>query len=128
MSTHPRQLGNYELRERLGQSERAEVWKSFDSALQRYVAVKLFFADLLNESPIIADVERKARVITSLYHPHIVRVHTVSIVRPPQSPGTFPYIVMDYIEGSNLDAYIRITSRIRKYPPPVGIVHLFTGI
>jgi serine/threonine protein kinase len=39
-----------------------------------------------------------------------------------------PYMVMDYVEGSNLADYIRTTSRIRKYPSPVDIVHLFTRI
>ena len=41
MSTNPRQLGKYELRERLGSGGMAEVWKGFDTQLHRYVAIKI---------------------------------------------------------------------------------------
>src|SRR5437588_236285 len=43
MSTNigPRRLGKYELRELVGRGGIAEVWKAFDTHLQRFVAIKL---------------------------------------------------------------------------------------
>ena len=47
MSMEPlRRLGKYELRERLGQGGMAEVWKAFDTQLQRYVAIKVLHSKL----------------------------------------------------------------------------------
>ena len=40
MSTEPRHLGKYELRERLTRGGHGEVWKGFDTQLRRDVAIK----------------------------------------------------------------------------------------
>src|SRR2546430_1104179 len=37
----PQRLGKYELHQRLGRGGMAEVWKAFDTQLQRYVALKI---------------------------------------------------------------------------------------
>ena len=46
MSTEPRYLGKYELRERLARGGQGEVWKAFDTQLRRYVAIKQLHANL----------------------------------------------------------------------------------
>jgi len=71
----PQRLGKYELRERLGRGSIAEVWKAFDTQLQRPVALKILYADLLNDPHFIARFEHEAQVIASLHHPNIVRVY-----------------------------------------------------
>jgi serine/threonine protein kinase len=124
----PQRLGKYELRERLGRGNMAEVWKAFDTQLQRSVALKILHADLLNDPHFIARFEHEAQVIASLHHPNIVRVHDFHLARPPESEGTLAYIVMDYVEGMTLSEYIRNTSRMGKFPSPTDIIQLFTPI
>src|SRR6266516_1893187 len=110
MSTSPRLLGKYELRERLGRGGMAEVWKAFDPQLQRFVAIKIMHADLQNDPDFMNRFLREARVGASLHHPNIVQIHDFQISRPPDSDSTIAYMVMDYIEGQTLAEYIRETS------------------
>ena len=128
MSTSPRLLGKYELRQRLGRGGMAEVWKAFDPQLQRFVAIKIMHADLQNDPDFMNRFLREARVVASLHHPNIVQIHDFQISRPPESDSTIAYMVMDYIEGQTLAEYIRETSSTGKFPPPGEIVRLFTSI
>src|SRR6266849_9163105 len=77
-------LGKYELRERLGRGGMAEVWKAFDSQLERYVAIKILHADLQSDPEFLTRFTREARVIASLHHPNIVQIHDFQIYQPPE--------------------------------------------
>ena len=126
--TSPQHLGKYELQERLGQGSMAEVWKAFDTQSHRYVAIKLFHANLQADSDFSTRFQREAQVIASLHHPNIVQCYDFSI---PQHIGTqnIPaYIVMDYVEGETLASYIRNTARKGKFLPVADIVRLWTPI
>src|SRR5947209_3855498 len=126
--TGPRKLGKYELRELLGRGGSAEVWKAYDTQLERYVALKILHTDLQNDPSFIARFQREARVIASLHHPNIVQIHDFKISQLPESTSTIVYMVMDYVEGQTLATYIRNTSRAGKFPSPSEILHLFTSI
>src|SRR6516162_1622356 len=127
-SSNPQRLGKYELRESLGRGGMAEVWKAYDSQLERYVAIKLLHADLQNDPEFLTRFSREARVIASLHHPNIVQVHDFQIAQPPESNGPLAYMVMDYVEGQTLAQYIRSTSRIGKFPSATELVQLFASI
>ena len=104
--TGPRKLGKYELRELLGRGGSAEVWKAYDTQLERYVALKILHADLQNDPSFTACFQCEARVIASLYHSNIVQIHDFQISHPPESSSTIAFMVMDYV-GQTLAAYIR---------------------
>ena len=63
MSTAPRQLGKYELLERLGHGGIAEVWKALDPQLQRSVAIKLLHPNLRDDPSFTNRFEREAQLI-----------------------------------------------------------------
>jgi eukaryotic-like serine/threonine-protein kinase len=129
MSTEPlRRLGKYELRERLGQGGMAEVWKAFDTQLQRYVAIKLLHTKLLEDPNFVTRFELEAQLIASLHHPNIVQIHDFQVSRPPETDRTIAYMVMAYVEGQTLARYIASTSAQGKIPSPNEIVNLFTSI
>jgi eukaryotic-like serine/threonine-protein kinase len=130
MSSQPgsQRLGKYELRERLGRGGMSEVWKAFDTQLQRYVAIKLLHADLQTDPEFITRFTREARVIASLHHPNIVQIYDFQTTNPSESNVPGAYMVMEYVEGQTLAQYIRTTSRVGKFPPAIDIVHLFTSI
>ncbi|HXL38345.1 MAG TPA: protein kinase [Ktedonobacteraceae bacterium] len=127
-SSNPQRLGKYELRERLGRGGMAEVWKAFDSQLERYVAIKILHADLQSDPEFLTRFTREARVIASLHHPNIVQVHDFQVIRSPETNTPIAYMVMDYVEGQTLADYIRSTSRMGKFPPAADIVQLFASI
>ena len=127
-SSGPRRLGKYELRERLGRGGMGEVWKAFDTQLQRYVALKFLHADLQNDPSFVSRFEREAQVIASLHHPNIVKIYDFQISQPPESESTIAYMVMDYVEGQTLANYIRSTSRLGKFPSAADLLYLLTPI
>ena len=124
----PRRLGKYELQHLLGRTGMAEVWKAFDTHLQRLVALKLLQADLHNDPNFVARFEREARVVASLHHRNIVQLHDFQVSRPPESPTLLAYMVMDYIEGPTLADYIAHTSARQHFPPVHDLVGLFAAI
>src|SRR5690242_14367657 len=129
MSTESvRRLGKYELRGQLGHGGMAEVWKAYDTQLQRYVAIKLLHANFQADPNFVSRFQQEAQVIASLRHPNIVQIHDFQVSLPPESSTPTPYMVMDYIEGDTLAHYIASTSARGKIPSPAEIVNLFTSI
>jgi serine/threonine-protein kinase len=118
MSTEPRRVGKYELRERLARGGQGEVWKAFDPHLHRYVAIKQLNANFQDDPDFNSRFEREARFIASLHHPNIVQIHDFQFIRTPDSNTSTAYMVMDYVDGPTLADYIRATSRKREFPSP----------
>lgn len=137
----PQRLGKYELRERLGHNGMTEVWKAFDTQLQRLVVITILHADPQTDPDFMTRFESESRIIASLYQPNIVQIHDFQISQSPvgaevESSGVgglvsarpFAYIVMEYIEGQTLADYIGSASRVRNFPPAADIAYLFTSI
>jgi serine/threonine protein kinase len=129
MSTEPsKKLGKYELRERLGSGGMAEVWKAFDTQLQRFVAIKLLHTKLQADASFTSRFQREAQVIASLHHPNIVQIHDFQVEQSSGQESPIFYMVMAYIEGQTLADYIAGTSACGRIPTPVELVNLFTSI
>ncbi len=79
-------LGPYEVLAPIGAGGMGEVWKARDTRLDRIVAVKVS-QERFNER-----VEREARAIAALNHPHICALYDVG-------PD---YLVMEYLDGKPL--------------------------
>jgi serine/threonine protein kinase len=140
MNTTPKHLGKYELRERLGRGGVAEVWKAFDTQLQRFVAIKILQPDLREDPNFVEHFKREAKLIASLHHPNIVQIHDFQVYQPGEadidqaetlttsSVTPLAYMVMDYIEGGTLARYIENTSKKGQIPPPTELISIFTSI
>ena len=124
----PRQLGKYELMERLGYGGMAEVWKALDTQLQRYVAIKILHPNLQVDQNFVTRFQREAQVIAALRHPNIVPVHDFQIVPSKDGKNPIAYMVMGYVEGQTLADYIASTSAKGQFPPPTQLVSMFTSI
>jgi eukaryotic-like serine/threonine-protein kinase len=127
MTTGPKHLGKYELREVLGRGGMAEVWKGFDPQLKRYVAIKFMHANLRSDPDFMNRFLREGQAIAALRHPNIVQVYDFQVGSPEDEIPT-AYMVMDYTEGPTLADYLRSTSYARKFPAADEIVQLFTSI
>jgi eukaryotic-like serine/threonine-protein kinase len=128
MSTGPRRLGKYELQKRLAHGGMGEVWKTHDTQLNRYVAIKLLRTDVQDNPEFATRFEQEARFIAALRHPNIVQIHDFSISEPPESEIPTAYIVMDFVEGQTLADYIRSTSKKGNFPPTSDLIYIFTAI
>jgi hypothetical protein len=89
-------LGRYELRGALGEGGFATVYRAFDPALGREVALKALHPHLAANPGIRRRFLDEARALARLRHPHIVTVHDVG-----EADGR-PFFTMELIEGSTL--------------------------
>lgn len=87
-----RVLSKYVLVARAGQGGMAEVWKSWDRSLGRWVAVKFLKEDVGQPEQ---RIEREGRMAGGLSHPGIISIYE----RGRHEDGR-PYLVMPFVEGS----------------------------
>ena len=104
----PRRFAGYDLLEELGRGGMGVVYKAWDPALQRLVAIKMIL-DGRHASPNdLARFRMEAQAAASLEHPNIVPVHQV---------GEFEgqaYFCMKYVPGQSLA--VRVAAG--PLPPP----------
>lgn len=104
-------LGKYQLIELLGVGGMGAVFKGYDPALQREVAIKVLNTSLASDPDYMARFTREATTSASLEHPHIVPVYDF---------GTYngiSYVVMRLLTGGSLEE--RLSQRFAdKLPLP----------
>ena len=88
--------GRYELEQRLGSGGMAEVFCASDRLLERRVAVKVLHERWSRDPDLVERFRREARTAARLSHPNIV-----TAIDRGEWRGR-PYIVLEYIEGTNL--------------------------
>ncbi len=92
------QLGQYQLVEQIGHGGMAAVYKAYQPALDRYVAVKVLRPD--GDPQFTARFQREAQIIARLQHPNILPIYDYG-----EQDGQ-PYFVAQYVEGcTTLCAY-----------------------
>ena len=91
-----RRLGPYEIVQPLGQGGMATVYKAYQPALDRNVAIKILPSHLAQDPQFSERFTREARAIAQLEHPNILSVYDFG-----QTEG-ITYIVMKYVEGGTL--------------------------
>lgn len=93
--------GRYSLDRELGRGGMGSVWLGRDEVLGREVAVKRLGLAPGVEDPDLARAEREARLAARLSHPHVVAVYDLVEEEGQQ------YLVMEYVEGTNLSGLLR---------------------
>src|ERR1700730_16001532 len=100
-------LGPYEILAPLGAGGMGEVYRALDTRLDRTVAIKVLPTHLSSDSALRQRLEREAKAVSKLSHPHICTLHDIG-----QQDGT-DFLVMEYLEGETLE------QRLKKGPLPV---------
>ena len=105
----PMVIGSYQLLSPMGSGGMGTVYKAYDSALQRFVAVKLMKKELAANEQFVADFTREARAAAALNHPNIAQI--LSFGKTEETHGQY-YIVMELLEGGSLDHMIETHKRV----------------
>ena len=103
-------LGPYEIQSPLGAGGMGEVYRALDTRLDRTVAIKVLASHLSSSPELKQRMEREARAISSLNHPHICHLYDIG-----SQDGT-DYLVMEFLEGQSL------AERLRKGAMPLNEV------
>jgi eukaryotic-like serine/threonine-protein kinase len=94
-------LGPYEIQSPLGAGGMGEVYRARDTRLDRIVAIKVLASHLSSSPELKQRMEREARAISSLNHPHICHLYDIG------SQDGIDYLVMEFLEGETLAERLR---------------------
>src|SRR5262249_11599318 len=92
------QLGSYEITSLLGKGGMGEVYKAYDKRLDRTVAIKVLSAHVAHYPELRERLQREARAVAALNHPHICTLHDIG------SQDGIDFLVMEFLEGDTLAA------------------------
>ena len=89
-------IGPYEILSKVGAGGMGEVYRARDTRLERTVAIKVLPSEFSRHAEFRKRLEREARTLSSLVHPHICSLYDVG-----QQDGA-DFLVMEYLEGETL--------------------------
>ena len=92
----PRQLGEYQLIERLGSGGMGTVYKARQGRLDRIVALKILLHGRTDDPRALVRFEREMKAIGQLDHANIVRAYDAREI-----DGT-PVLIMEFVDGLDL--------------------------
>lgn len=98
--------GKYQMIEEIGQGGMSTVYKARQQPIDKIVAVKLLLAHLSRDGESVQRFFREAKSAGQISHPNVVSVFDFGITSDQQ-----PYLVMDFLEGKNLEEILE--KRIR---------------
>lgn len=97
----PERIGKYVIKRLLGKGGMGRVYHAYDPIIGRDVALKVMLNDLAEDPHLKERFIREAQSAGRLRHPHIVTIYDLG------EENGVPYIAMEYLEGTDLDKYIR---------------------
>ena len=94
--THVTLRNRYFLREQIGSGGMADVYQAWDNLRATRMAIKVLRRDLAQSARFNRMFEQEAELLRKLEHPNIVRLYEFD------KEGDVVFIVMDWVEGTNL--------------------------
>jgi serine/threonine protein kinase len=107
--------GAYRVESLVGEGGMGAVYSGVHLRLGKRVAIKVMARELAANPEALARFRREAEVTSGLGHPHIVQVFDFGA-----TPTGEPYLVMEFLEGEDLEHRIRRSGRV----PPPATMHI----
>ena len=115
-------LGKYRVLEALGRGGMAQVYRGYHSQLDRYVAIKVLRADLVEDEEFLKRFRHEAHAVSGLRHANIVQVFDFDV------QDDYYYMVMELLEGDTLRARLN-EYRLKKQRMPLDeVVQVLTDV
>src|SRR6266496_6734778 len=94
--------GEFRILEKIGTGGMGSVYRANQTAMNRLVAVKILHPKLANRKDLVSRFRREAKAMSHLSHPN-----TVKVLLYGELEDGLLYIVMEYLEGKNLNQTVR---------------------
>ena len=102
-------FGRYRLVELLGRGGMGEVWRAYDTGINRVVALKMLPLGFANDQEFQERFRREAQAAAGLDEPHVVLIHDVGEI-----DGRL-YVTMRLITGRDLQHPDRVHRRTTSF-------------
>src|SRR6476661_8945973 len=99
-------LGRYEIRSKIGEGGMGEVYRAFDTELDRVVAIKILPEKLAADEQRLQRFIQEAKSASALNHPHILTIHEIG------TTGALNFIATEFIDGETLTQRIHEGMRL----------------
>jgi serine/threonine-protein kinase len=109
--------GAYQVTRLIGQGGMGAVYEGVQTRLRKRVAIKVMDRNLAANSEALARFRREIDVTAKLAHPHIVQISDFGTV-----PTGEPYLVMEFLEGEDLERRLERVGRV-SFAAAVAIVN-----
>ena len=117
-------VGRYQLVERLAVGGMAEVYLACERAgphsLQRLVVIKRILPHLAEDKEFVAMFLHEAQVAAQINHPNVVQIYELG------ESGGYPFIAMEYVQGSTLKELLRAATEAEVRLPQDVVLYLIT--
>src|SRR3954454_19579490 len=97
--------GKYSLEREIGRGGMGAIWIALDTQLRRRVALKLMRSEMTSASS-RGRFEREAMAVARIQNPHVIQIYDYGIDEES------PYIVMELLEGEDLEARVGRHARL----------------
>ena len=94
-------VGHYDVVCELGRGGMGVVYKGFEAALNRYVAIKTLSESLSHDESVKERFLREARSMAQLNDAHIIQIYFIG-----EEEGQ-PYFAMEFVEGESLSSFLK---------------------
>ena len=95
------EIRDYEIISKIGQGGIAEIYKARQISLNRLVAVKVLFPNLMHDPDIVNRFHLESTTIARLNHPNIVHV-----IDKGEADGRY-YFIMEFVDGTSFKDIIK---------------------
>jgi serine/threonine protein kinase len=104
----PMRIRNLELRAFMAAGGNGAVYRTFDTVLEREVAVKVMKPEIANDPEAAESFYREARICASLNHSNIIHIYGFDEFERQK------YLVMELADQGNLDGRIELSQRLEE--------------
>jgi serine/threonine-protein kinase len=94
--------GQFQILKKVGSGGMGAVYKALQPEMNRMVGVKILHPKLANRKDLVSRFRREARALSQLTHPNTVKVFLYGELED----GSL-YIIMEFLEGKNLNQTVR---------------------
>lgn len=112
-------LGDYEVLEHIGSGGMGHVYRGIQPVIKKRVAVKVLKPEYASDTALVARLIQEAEAVNSISHRNIIDIFGLGTL-----PDGRTYIIMEFLDGEPLDAYMRAHRPL----PPLEAIELIADI